>query len=284
MNVMKTVILMTLMMALLLLIGDAFGGEQGLVMAFLFSLLMNAGMYWFSDKMVLFMYHAQEVTESEQPRVVNLVRRIAAQAHLPMPRVYLIETENSNAFATGRNAEHAAVAVTTGILRSLTDDELEGVLSHEFAHIKHRDMLTGTIVATMVGTITFIARMAGWAMLFTGGRRDNRDSGGGISDLALLILAPIAALLLQLAISRSREFAADAGGAAICGKPLSLASALKKLEASAERTPMTNARPATANLFIVNPLRAGGVIKLFSTHPPVEERIARLEQIAMSGR
>ena len=283
MNVMKTVILMTLMMALLLLIGDAFGGAQGLVMAFLFSLLMNAGMYWFSDKMVLFMYHAQEVTESEQPRVVNLVRRIAAQAHLPMPRVYIIETENSNAFATGRNAEHAAVAVTTGILRSLTDDELEGVLSHEFAHVKHRDMLTGTIVATMVGTITFIARMAGWAMLFTGGRRDNRNSGGGISDLALLILAPIAALLLQLAISRSREFAADAGGAAICGKPLSLASALKKLEASAERTPMANARPATANLFIVNPLRAGGVMKLFSTHPPVEERVARLEQIAMSG-
>ena len=283
MNMMKTVVLMTLMMVLLLLIGEAFGGEQGLVMAFLFSLLMNAGMYWFSDKMVLFSYHAQEATEAEQPRIVALVRRIAAQAHLPMPRVYIIDTDNCNAFATGRNPEHAAVAVTTGILRSLTDDELEGVLSHEFAHVKHRDILTGTIVATMVGTITFIARMAGWAMLFTGGRRDNRDSGGGISDLALLILAPIAALLLQLAISRSREFAADAGGAAICGKPLSLASALKKLEASAERNPMSGAQPATSHLFIVNPLRAGGVMKLFSTHPPVEERIARLEQIAMSG-
>jgi len=283
MNGLKTAFLMTLMMVILLLVGEAFGGDQGLIMAFLFSLLMNAGMYWFSDKVVLMMYRAREVTEAGEPRIVHLVQRLAMQAHLPMPRVYIIDDENANAFATGRNPQHAAVAVTSGILRLLSDDELEGVLSHEFAHVKHRDILTGTIVATMVGTITFIARMAGWAMIFAGGRRDDRDSGGGIADLALLILAPIAAVLVQLAISRSREFAADAGGAAICGKPLSLASALRKLETSAERTPMTGAQPATSHLFIVNPLRSGGVMKLFATHPPIEERIARLEQLAMGG-
>ncbi len=280
---MKTVVLMSLMMVLLLLIGEAFGGEQGLMMAFVFSLLMNAGMYWFSDKLVLMMYRAKEVTESDQPRLVQTVRQLATQAQLPTPRVSVIANEASNAVATGRNPEHAAIAVTSGILSSLTDDELEGVLSHEFAHIKHRDILTGTIVATMVGTITFVARMAGWAMMFTGGRRDDRDSGGGIADLVLIILAPIAAVLLQLAISRSREFAADAGGSAISGKPLSLANALKKLERSAERLPLDSAQPATSHMFIVNPLRGGGIMKLFATHPPIEERIARLEQIAMHG-
>lgn len=281
MNMMKTVFLMTLMMLLLLLIGQAFGGEQGLVMAFLFSLAMNFGMYWFSDKMVLMMYRAKEVTEAEEPRLVQMVRRLATQAQLPTPRVYMMQNETPNAFATGRNPDHAAIAVTSGILRALTDDELEGVLAHELSHVKHRDILTGTIVATMVGTITFIARMAGWAMMFSGGRRDNRDSGNGFSELALLILAPIAAVLMQLAISRSREFAADAGGAAISGKPLSLSSALKKLERGAEILPMQNAGPATAQLFIVNPLRRGGIMKLFSTHPPIEERIARLEAIAI---
>lgn len=281
MNMMKTVFLMTLMMVLLLLIGQAFGGEQGLVMAFLFSLAMNFGMYWFSDKMVLMMYRAKEVTEAEEPRLVQMVRRLATQAQLPTPRVYMMQNETPNAFATGRNPEHAAIAVTSGILRALTDDELEGVLAHELSHVKHRDILTGTIVATMVGTITFIARMAGWAMMFSGGRRDNRDSGNGFSELALLILAPIAAVLMQLAISRSREFAADAGGAAISGKPLSLSSALKKLERGAEILPMQNAGPATAQLFIVNPLRRGGIMKLFSTHPPIEERVARLEAIAI---
>ena len=280
MNMMKTVFLMTAMMVLLLLIGQAFGGEQGLVMAFLFSLAMNFGMYWFSDKMVLMMYRAKEVTESEEPRLVQMVRRLATQAQLPTPRVYIMENETANAFATGRNPDHAAIAVTSGILKALTDDELEGVLSHELAHVKHRDILTGTIVATMVGTITFIARMAGWAMMFSGGRRDSRDSSNGFSELALLILAPIAAVLMQLAISRSREFAADAGGAAISGKPLSLSSALKKLERGAELVPMQNAGPATAQLFIVNPLRSGGIMKLFSTHPPIEERVARLEEIA----
>ncbi|MGA9407938.1 MAG: zinc metalloprotease HtpX [Bacteroidota bacterium] len=283
MNTLKTVFLMTLMMVLLLFIGEAFGGGQGLVMAFAFSLLMNFGMYWFSDKVVLMMYRAKEVTEAEEPRLVQMVRKLATQAQLPMLRVYIIPNETANAFATGRNPEHAAIAVTAGILKVLNDDELEGVLSHELAHVKHRDILTGTIVAAMVGTITFIARMAGWAMMFSGGRRSERDSGNGLSELLLLILAPIAAVLLQLAISRSREFAADAGGSAISGRPLSLASALKKIERSAERIPMVNAGPATSHLFIINPLRAGGIMKLFATHPPVEERIARLEKIAMQG-
>jgi heat shock protein HtpX len=283
MNTMKTVFLMTLMMLLLLFIGEAFGGREGLLLAFVFSLLMNFGMYWFSDKVVLKMYHAREVTEMEEPRLVQTVGKLATQAQLPMLRVYIIPNETANAFATGRNPEHAAIAVTSGILKILNDDELEGVLSHELAHVKHRDILTGTIVAAMVGTITFIARMAGWAMMFSGGRRSERDSGNGISQLFLLILAPIAAVLLQFAISRSREFAADAGGSAISGKPLSLANALKKLERNAERVPMENAGPATAHMFIVNPLRSGGMMKLFSTHPPMEERIARLEQIAMHG-
>ena len=283
MNTMKTVFLMTLMMLLLLLIGQAFGGEQGMVLAFLFSLLMNFGMYWFSDKLILMTYRAREVTESEEPRLVRMVHMLSTQAQLPKPRVYVIPNDTPNAFATGRDPEHAAIAVTSGIMKLLSDDELEGVLSHEFAHIKHRDILTGTIVATMVGTITFVARMAGWSMMFAGGRRDDRDSGSGVAELALLILAPIAAVVLQLAISRSREFAADAGGSAICRKPLSLANALKKLERGAELIPMQNAQPASSHMFIVNPLRGGGIMKLFSTHPPVEERVARLEQIATQG-
>ncbi len=282
MNTLKTVFLMTLMMILLLLIGSLLGGEQGMIIAFAFSLLMNFGSYWFSDKIVLMMYRAKEVTEAEAPRLFALVARVASQAHIPMPRVYLIASETPNAFATGRNPEHAAVAATEGILKLLSEDELEGVLAHEFAHIKHRDILTGTIVATMVGSITFIARMAGWAMMFGGGSRDRRDSNG-IAELAMLIVAPIAAVLMQLAISRSREFAADEGGAKITGRPLSLAQALGKLERKSEQLPMEGVSPATAHLFIVNPLRGGGVMKLFSTHPPIEERIERLQQLALHG-
>jgi heat shock protein HtpX len=208
---------------------------------------------------------------------------VASQAQLPMPKVYIIPEDSPNAFATGRNPEHAAVAATEGILRMLSDDELEGVIAHEFAHIKHRDILTGTIVATMVGAITMIARMAGFAMMFGGGRRDDDRSGGGLGELALLILAPIAAVLIQMAISRSREFAADAGAAQITGRPLSLANALQKLERGVERIPIETQQPSTAHMFIVNPLRGGGVFKLFMTHPPMEERIARLQQIAMGG-
>ncbi len=282
MNTLKTVFLMTLMMVLLLLIGSLLGGNQGMIIAFVFSLLMNFGSYWFSDKIVLMMYRARQVTEAEAPRLFSLVARVASQAQIPMPKVYLINSETPNAFATGRNPEHAAVAATEGILKMLSEDELEGVLAHEFAHIKHRDILTGTIVATMVGSITFVARMAGWAMIFGGGSRDRRDSNG-FAELAMLIVAPIAAVLMQLAISRSREFAADEGGARITGRPLSLAQALGKLERRSEQLPMEGVSPATAHLFIVNPLRGGGVMKLFSTHPPIEERIERLQQLALKG-
>ncbi|HUN66774.1 MAG TPA: zinc metalloprotease HtpX [Bacteroidota bacterium] len=280
MNSLKTVVLMTFMMCLLLAVGAFIGGEQGLVLAFLFSLMMNFGSYWFSDRIVLMMYRAREVTEAEQPRLTGLVARVASEAQLPMPRVYLIASDSPNAFATGRNPEHAAVAATDGILNILSDDELEGVLAHEFAHIRHRDILTGTIVATMVGTITFIARMAGWSLMMGGGDRNRRGSNG-FAELLMLIVAPIAALLMQLAISRSREYEADAGGAQITGRPLSLASALEKLERQAGQKPLESASPASAHLFIVNPLRAGGLMKLFSTHPPLEERIARLHQIAL---
>jgi len=280
MNALKTVFLMTLMMMLFLLVGGLLGGRDGLMIAFIFSLVMNFFSYWFSDKIVLSMYGAREVTEREAPQLYRLVRKLTQNAGLPMPKVYVIDNPNPNAFATGRNPQNAAVAVTTGILRILNDDELEGVLAHELAHVKHRDILLATIVATFVGTITFISRMAGWTMMFAGGSRNREDNGNLVASLVLMIVAPIAALLLQLAISRSREFMADEGGAKISGKPLSLASALRKLEQAAQIVPMHNANPSTAHLFIVNPLRGGGISKLFSTHPPIEERIQRLELIA----
>lgn len=279
MNAVKTVFLMTLMMVLLILVGSLVGGQQGMIMGFGISLIMNFVTYWFSAKIVLMMYRAKQVTEAESPNLHSTVARLSRAAQLPMPRVYIIPGDTPNAFATGRNPSNAAVAATEGILKTLSQDELEGVIAHELAHIKNRDILTGTIVATMVGTITFIARMAGFAMMFGGGNRDRRDSNG-FAELALLILAPIAAMLIQLAISRSREFAADAGAAQISGRPLSLANALRKLEQGVARIPMMNPSPASAHMFIVNPLRGGGVMKLFSTHPPVAERIERLEKIA----
>jgi heat shock protein HtpX len=282
MNAVKTVFLMTIMTVLLLLVGEWLGGGEGMIFAFGISLLMNFGSYWFSDKIVLKMYRATEVNEAEAPRLYSVVRRVMSETQLPMPRVYIIPDDTPNAFATGRSPEHAAVAATEGIMNMLTDDELEGVIAHEFAHIKHRDILTSTIVATMVGTITFVARMAGWSMMFAGGSRSRR--GGGIEQLALLILAPIAAVMIQLAVSRSREYDADEGSAHYTGRPLSLASALRKLEDAKERIPMQHVTPATAHLFIVSPLFGGGVSKLFSTHPPIEERIARLEQIALGQR
>ena len=273
---------MALMMGLLLFIGDWMGGEQGLFIAFVFSLLMNFGMYWFSSKIVLMTYRAKEVTEAEAPRLFGIVRRLATQAQLPMPKVYVVPGDTPNAFATGRNPEHSAVAVTEGILRMLSDDELEGVIAHELAHVKHRDILIATLVASMAGTITFVARMAMYASMFGGGSRDREDSNP-IGQILLIILAPIAAMLIQFAVSRSREFAADEGGAQISQRPMSLANALRKLEKGAQQIPMENAGTATAHMFIVNPLRGGGITKLFSTHPPAEERIARLEQIAMGG-
>ena len=281
MNMMKTVVLMALMMGLLLFVGQWFGGQNGLVIAFGISLLMNFGMYWFSDKLVLKGYGAKEVLQQDAPALHTAVRRLAQQAGLPMPRVYVIPSETPNAFATGRNPEHSAVAVTDGILRTLSEDELEGVLAHELAHIQNRDILISTMVATMAGTITFAARMAMYASIF-GGSRD-REGSSPIGGLLLMILAPVAAMLIQFAVSRSREFAADARGAAICKKPMSLANALRKLHSAAERVPMQHAGQATAHLFIVNPLYGGGMMKLFSTHPPAEERIARLQEIATSG-
>jgi heat shock protein HtpX len=282
MNTVKTVGLMVLMMVLLMLVGQWLGQEQGLIMAFLFSLLMNFGMYWFSDKIVLMSYGAKQIQEQEAPKLYSVVRKLSMQAQLPMPKVYIIPGDSPNAFATGRNPEHAAVAATEGILKMLSEDELEGVIGHELAHVKHRDILTGTLVAAMAGAITFLTRMAMYASIFGGGSRD-RENSNPLGEILLLILAPIAAMLIQFAISRSREFAADKGGAQISGRPLSLANALKKLERGVQLIPMENAGTATAHLFIVNPLRGGGIMKLFSTHPPASERIARLEEMAMGG-
>lgn len=280
MNSLKTVFLMTLMIVLFLFVGNLLGGKSGMTIALIFSLAMNFGSYWFSDKIVLKMYRAQPATREQQPKLYNIVEQLARGANLPMPKVYIIDDPTPNAFATGRNPQNAAVAATTGILRILDEQELSGVMAHELAHVKHRDILVGTIASTLVGTITYIAQMAGWAAMF--GRSDDEDRGG-LSSLLLLILAPIAATLLQMAVSRSREFLADAGGAQISHNPLALASALGKLSQANQIKAVNHAGPATAHMFIVNPLHGGGVMKLFSTHPPVEERIARLRDIA-AGR
>lgn len=284
MNSVKTVILMTTMMVLFILIGNLIGGQSGMMIAFIFSLAINFGSYWFSDKIVLAMYRAQEVTRKEFPELFNIVEKLSMKANLPMPRVYIIDNPTPNAFATGRNPQNSAVAVTTGIMRILNSDELEGVIAHELSHIKNRDILVSTIAATLAGTITFIARMAGWAAMFGGGHRDDRDNGNIFYELALIILAPIAAMLIQLAISRSREFMADESGALISGKPLGLASALNKLSKANEALPMHNANEASAHMFIVNPLSGKSLLKLFSTHPPIEERIERLQEIAKGRR
>ncbi|MCX7798588.1 MAG: zinc metalloprotease HtpX [Melioribacter sp.] len=283
MNGIKTVILMTAMMVLFILVGNLLGGQSGMTIAFIISLALNFGSYWFSDKIVLAMYGAKEVTRNEFPELFNIVEKLSLKANLPMPKVYVIDSPTPNAFATGRNPQNGAVAVTTGIMRILNNDELEGVIAHELAHIKNRDILVSTIAATLVGTITFIARMAGWAAMFGGSNRDDRNNSNIFYELALIIIAPIAAMLIQLAISRSREFMADEGGALISGKPLGLASALDKLAKANEMIPMPNAGASSAHMFIVNPLSGKSLIKLFSTHPPIEDRIARLKEIA-SGR
>jgi heat shock protein HtpX len=278
MNTLKTAFLLTLMTLLFILIGYMLGGSQGMVVAFIFAALMNLGTYWFSDKIVLGMYRAQKVDEGSSPRLHSIVRRAASAAKLPMPQVYLIPTQTPNAFATGRNPKHSAVAVTQGIMKILDDDELEGVVSHEMAHVKNRDILTGSIVATLAGAISMLAFMARFAAIFGGyGGRDRQ--GGGLGFLIMAIVAPLAALLIQMAISRSREYAADSTAAKNSHKPLALANALRKLEYSARRIPL-EAKPSTAHLFIVNPLSRKGMASLFSTHPPIEERVARLERMA----
>jgi heat shock protein HtpX len=274
-NVLRTTILLAALTALFLVIGGAIGGNQGLFVAFIFALLMNFASYWFSDKIVLSMYGAREVSPQEAPDLYRLVQRLAQRAGIPMPRVYIIPSDAPNAFATGRNPQHGAVAVTEGIMRMLDTDELAGVLAHELGHIRNRDTLIMTVAATLAGAITMLAHMAQWGAIFGFGRRDEEDSGGGVLGLLFMaILAPIAATLIQLAISRSREYFADSTGAAVVGSPSGLARALEKLHYASQRLPM-DANPATAHLFIVNPLTGGALVNLFSTHPPIEERIRR---------
>ena len=277
-NMFKTALLLAVLTALLVLIGGAIGGQQGMLVAFFFALVMNLATYWFSDKIVLAMYGAQPIEESQAPALYRIVRTLATRAQIPMPRVYLIPSEAPNAFATGRNPQNAAVAVTEGTMRLLDEEELEGVLAHELSHVKNRDVLIATIAATLAGAITYLAHMAQWAAIF-GGRRDDEEEGGGVfGALLMAILAPFAAMLIQLAVSRAREFQADATGARLAGKPWGLAKALEKLEMASQAIPM-NATPATAHLFIVNPLSGRSLLRLFSTHPPIEERIARLRSM-----
>lgn len=277
-NTLRTAALMAVLITLFALIGEALGGQQGLIIAFLIAIALNFGSYWFSDKIVLSMYHAREVSEAEAPDLYRLIDTLRQQAGLPMPRVYVIPSDQPNAFATGRNPSHAAVAVTSGIVRLLSREELAGVLSHELAHVRNRDILTSSIAATIASAITMLSRFA----LFFGGSRNDRDNV--FSALLMLILAPIAAMLIQMAISRSREFAADHDGALICGHPRALASALQRLESGAEHIPM-HASPSTAHLFIINPFAGAmsGFRTLFSTHPPTEERVARLLEMDHTG-
>jgi heat shock protein HtpX len=249
-----------------------------MMIAFVFALAMNFGAYWFSDKLVLAMYRAREVTEAQAPELVGIVRSLSQRAQLPMPRVYVVPAATPNAFATGRNPQHAAVAVTEGILGVMNRDQLEGVLAHEFAHIKNRDTLISAVAATLAGVIMILADMARWAVFFGGARDDDDRGGGALGLMVMAVLAPIAALLIQMAISRTREFLADATAARLTRKPLALASALERLQAAAEHMPL-DANPATSHLFIVNPLSGRSFLRLFSTHPPVEERVKRLRTL-----
>ncbi len=282
-NTFKTTLLLGLLTGLFVLIGGHFGGRQGMVIALIFAGIMNFGSYWFSDRIVLALYRAQEVQEKEAPELFRIVRGLSQRTGMPMPKVYIVPNDAANAFATGRSPQHAAVAVTEGILRLLSAEELEGVLAHELAHIQHRDTLISTIAATMAGVIMMLASMARWAALFGGfGGRDEENRGGGaLGFIFMAVLAPIAATLIQLAISRSREYSADEGSARMTKQPERLAQALEKLENAAEKIPM-DANPATSHLFIVNPLHGGTLLSLFSTHPPIEERIARLRAMRIA--
>jgi len=284
MNQFKTFLLMLVMTLLFVLVGSAVGGKNGVVYAFIFAGLMNFFAYWFSDKIVLRMYGAKEVSQGESPELYGIVAELTSKASLPMPKVYIMENDTPNAFATGRNPEHAAVAVTTGILKILSKEELMGVIGHELSHVKNRDILVSTVAATLAGAIAMLSRMAQFGAMFGGGR-SNEEGGRGGNILVVLIVsifASMAAMLIQLAISRSREYLADEGGAHLA-HPLSLAKALGKLEVASKRIPM-QANPSTAHMFIVNPLKGGRVLSLFSTHPPMEERIARLEEMARTGK
>ena len=282
-NMLKTAVLLAFLTALLLVVGEVLGGSGGLTIALILALGMNFVSYWYSDKIALSMAGAHEVTPAEAPDLHAIVADVARKAGLPKPRVYIVDNASPNAFATGRDPQHAAVAATSGILQILSPDELAGVLAHEMAHIRNRDTLIATIAATIAGAITYLAQMGQWALIFGGfgGRRDSRNGGfGGGEALLMIFLAPVAALLIQLALSRSREYNADASGARITGDPLALANALERLERQIAYRPMTNAAPTTAPLYIVNPFGPGMVQKLFSDHPPTAERVARLRKQA----
>jgi heat shock protein HtpX len=278
MNNFKTGFLLILLTVLLVLAGSALGGQQGAIIALVFAAVLNLGAYWWSDKIVLRMYRAREVTEAESPQLFGAVADLAQRASIPMPRVYVIPSPALNAFATGRNPSHAAVAVTEGLLRILDRSELAGVLAHELSHVKHRDILIGSIAATIAGAIAFMGSMARWGAIFGGYGRDGDRGGNILVVLAVSVLAGVAAMLVQMAISRSREYEADAGAARLLGDPGPLVSALRKLEAGAQQLPL-DAKPATAHMFIVNPLRGGGITRMFSTHPSTDERISRLQSI-----
>ncbi len=277
-NTFKTAFLLTALTLLLLMIGRALGGQNGMMIALAVAVVMNFVSYFFSDKIALSMYRAKPVTREELPRAYQIVERLTQKIGLPMPRIYVIPAESPNAFATGRNPQHASVALTHGILGLLTDEELEGVLAHELGHVNNRDILISSVAATIAGAITMLASMGRWAMIFggmEGGDRDRRGGGGGLAALLMLIVAPIAASLIQLAVSRSREYQADATGAHFTGNPYALASALQKLDAYSRRVPMM-ASPSTAHLFIIQPLLGMNFANLFSTHPPIAKRIERL--------
>jgi len=274
-NTFKTAFLLTALTLLLLFIGRVFGGQNGMLLALIFAAVMNFVSYFFSDKIALAMYRAQPVTREELPRAYQIVERLTHKIGIPMPKMYVIPTDSPNAFATGRNPQHASVAVTHGILGLLNDEELEGVLAHELGHIRNRDILISSIAATVAGAITFLAHIARWGMIFGGYERDRDSRGGGISALFMVILAPVAAMLIQLMISRSREYQADESGAHFTGNPYALASALAKLDAYSKRVPM-QATPSTAHLFIIQPFLGQSLMSLFSTHPPIAKRIERL--------
>ncbi len=282
-NQIRTFFFLAILTVLFIIIGDIIGGRNGMIIAFMFAVFMNFIAYWFSDKIVLAMYRARQVSEAEAPELYRIVRTLCQRANLPMPRIYIIPSATPNAFATGRSPKNAAVAVTEGILKLLNEEELMGVLGHELAHVKHYDILIQTVAATIVGAITLLARWGQWALIFGGFGGDRDDEGNPIAMIAaivMLIVIPIAAVLIQLAISRAREYYADEEGAKICGNPLYLANALRKLAYGVERIPMEEVNPGTAHMFIVNPLKGKNLMNLFSTHPPIEERIKRLEEMA----
>lgn len=277
MNHVKTFFLMVILTIILVALGSLIGGSQGALIAFLIAMVMNFVSYWFSDKIVLRMYGAQEVSPQEAPQLHSIVASLAQKASIPMPRTFIIEDDSPNAFATGRNPSNGVVAVTTGIMRLLSREELEGVLAHEISHIKHRDILVQTVAATLAGAITMIGSIARFGAIFGGGSRDDEGGNNIFAVMIFSMIAGFAAILIQLAISRSREYLADEGGAHLAGNPLFLAGALKKLQMGVANIPMHDVRPSTAPMFIVNPLTGGGVLNLFSTHPPIEERVRRLE-------